>query len=64
MDKCNGRKLNIRNGSNFRIKVNKEFELWEKGVRVLGLCGNSRRCILLNWYKEGLVLDGEGSIKV
>jgi len=47
--------------SKFKIKVNKEFELWEKGVRVLGLCGNSRRCILLNWYKEGLVLDGEGS---
>ena len=24
--------------SKFRIKVNKEFELWEKGVRVLLLC--------------------------
>jgi len=47
--------------NNFRIKVNKEFELWENGIRVLGLCGNSRRCIFLNWYKEGMVLDGEGN---
>lgn len=47
--------------SKFRIKVNKEFELWEKGVRVLGVCGNKKRSIFLNWYGEGMVFDGEGN---
>jgi len=49
----------VDNDFKFRIKVNKEFELWENGVKFSGLCGNRRRCIFLRSENVGYVLDGD-----
>ena len=49
----------VDNDFKFRIKVDKEFELWENGFKFGGLCGNRKRSIFLREDNLGMVLDGD-----